>query len=73
MFFLNDVAEGANSGSTNAGIDPPANGGLLVEDYFEFASTASGELADEEHLQPFSPRPRDDLPSEVVAFRPSGR
>ena len=71
MFFLHDVAEGAESGPANAGIEPPADDGVLDEDYFEFASAASSELADEEHLEPSSPRPRDDLPSEVVLAPPA--
>lgn len=55
MFFLHDVAEGAESGPANAGIEPPADNRILDEDYFEFASVASSELAEEEHLRPSSP------------------
>lgn len=43
----------------------------MDEDYFEFASVASSELAEERHLQPSSPRLHDDLPSEVALAQPA--
>ena len=55
MFYLHDVAEGSNSGSSNAGNAPSDDEGVLDEDCEDVASIASSELEDEDHQEPSSP------------------
>eukprot|EP00956_Cyclotella_meneghiniana_P016026 scaffold25077_cov48-Cyclotella_meneghiniana.AAC.2 len=71
VFYLHDVAEGANSCSANAGNAPSDDEGVLDEDCWEFGSAASSELEDEGHRETSSPRPHNEASSPVELAPPA--
>lgn len=71
MFYLDDVTEGVNSSSADAGNAPSDDDGVLDEDCDDFASVSSSEVEDEGHQEPSSPRPHDDASPDIALAPPA--